>query len=252
MDHEKLLREIRIVACTVLVGILCARVATLPDFTHTTDAVNNSVNKLGVVLDKASSLEDSAGRFGHKLALDYDDPAHPYDGLYYNLQNDFYNSQQASKHLDDMVIAANNNLNGPEGVFSNVNVLLNTVDNTVKSLSTDLNKLTTSTSEVLLPLKASLSNVDVLTKELAEELKSGGNIDQTVTKLNSNLDSVNVLLSDPSVIAILQNSAEITEHLGSAANTVDIVMMPYRKKISQIHWLLNKIVDMIKVTVPIF
>ncbi len=244
-DFEKLLREVRIVVCTVFVGVLCAKIGTLPDLTIVTD-------KMGNVLDKASKLEDSAHTFGHKLALDYDDPNHPYDGLYYNLQNDFYNSQQASKHLDDMVLATNKNLNGPDGVFVNINALLKTADSTVKSITNDLDKLTTSTSEVLLPLRASLSNVDVLTKELAEELKSGGNIDQTVTKLNSNLDSVNVLLSDPNIALTIANGQSATASFASTAKTLDIVTLPYRKKVGQVKLILGKLLDAFKFTFKVW
>ncbi len=245
MDVEKLLREVRIVVCTFFVGVLCVVVVKLPDFSTTLDKSNTTIDKVNVLID-------SVHKAGHKVMMDYDDPDHPYDGLYYNLQNDFYNSQQASKHLDDMVLATNKNLNGPDGVFANVNVLLKTIDTTVKNLSTDLDKLTTSTSEVLLPLRASLSNVDVLTKELAEELKSGGNIDQTVTKLNSNLDSVNVLLSDPNIALTIANGQSATASFASTAQTLDIVTLPYRKKISQVKLILGKMLDAFKFTFKVW
>jgi len=250
MDTEKLFREIRIVAGVILIGVLAARIATLPDFSKTTTSLNTSVDKLGVVLDKASSLEDSAHKAGHKILLDYDDPDHPMDGLYYNLQNDFYNSQMTSKHLDDMVLATNENLNGKAGVFSKVGVLLDSVTTTVTSLGTDLNQLTTSTSETLVPLKASLENIDSLTKELSEEIAKGGDIAETVVKLNSNLDSFNTLLSDPNIAATIANGQATTASLASAMKTVDIVLLPYRKKVSQVRYVLDKLIGLVKVTIP--
>ncbi len=249
MDIEKLLREIRIVVCTVLVGVLCARVATLPDFSHTTDALNSSVNKRGIVLDKASVLEDSAHKFGHQVSMDYFDPDNPQDGFYRNMKDDFVNSSRASNNFNETILATNKNLNGPNGVFSNVNTLLVSVTTTVNSLSDDLNKLTTSTSDVLVPLKASLGNVDTLTKELSEELSKGGDIAQTVVKLNQGLDNVNILLSDPNVALTIANGQKASASLASSAETLNIVTLPYRKKVSQIKLALDKLFGVFKVTV---
>lgn len=245
MDSEKFLREIRIVVCTIFVGMLCARTATLPDLNITTDKAN-------LTIDKVNSLVDSTHRAGTKLMKDYDDPQHPYDGFYYNIQNDLYNSQTASKHLDEMVIATNTNLNGPDGVFRGVSVLLTTLDTSVKEITTHVNGVVGDVSDTLKPLKVALENVDKLTDELAAEVAKGGNIDQTVVKLNKALDDIDTLIADPNIAKTIANGESITGHLDSTAKTLDDVMLPYRKKVGQVRFLIGKIIDLIKVTIKVW
>ena len=244
MDYEKILRQIRIVVGIVLLGVVTFKITTLPD-------VDITLTKLNTTIEKANSLLDSTHKFGSSLAKDYFDPDDPQGGFYRHIQDDFASSTRASRHLDDMVIATNENLNGKAGVFSNINTLLASTDTTIKSLSNDLNTLTTSTSDVLVPLKESLGNIDTLTKELSEEIAKGGAIDTTIAALNSNLDSINTLLSDPNIALTIANGQEITKSFASTAKTIDIVLMPYRKRVNQVQLLLKELWGAVKFTFPL-
>lgn len=259
MDLEKLLREIRIGVCALFVGVLCVKVATLPDFTLTTSKINTTIDNANTTVAKVNSLLDGAHRFGKEVQLDYFDPEHPNDGLYYNIQDDLYNSSRSSQLLSSAVMDTAANINGGttsggkvvEGILPQTQTLVSTLNSTVSGLSDDFNRLTNSTTDTLVPLKATLTNINVLSSDLANEMATGGNIDSTLANLSKAVLDADTLIADPNVKQTIANGQDITKHLASSAETLDDVMMPWRKKVTQLKIILGKLAGMLKIVIPL-
>lgn len=130
-----------------------------------------------------------------------------------------------------------------------LNALLDDADLAMKSG----NQVLSSANETLKPLKATLDNIDRLTKIAADQLEAGSPLVQkTFGDLDRAIGDFATLLEDKNIQATLANVAGTSGHLNGAAESIDIAMRPWRERASMLKTILSKALGMVKFTVPFF
>lgn len=118
----------------------------------------------------------------------------------------------------------------------------------VAGMRADLDKLTGSADEALKPLAVDLARIGALTETLDGQVKSGGlAVNNVALELQAAIDDFDKLIADPNIGKIIANSADTSKHLAGAAETLDDVMLPFRKKANQIKAVILKLLGMVKI-----
>lgn len=131
---------------------------------------------------------------------------------------------------------------------------------TVRLLNADLQDLHELLAGLRPDLDALLKSTDATTKEAGRSLEQ-------VTLLISNLNSqitwgspeamkilkdAQAILENPNLQSVLGNLNNASASAASVVETVNLATLPLRRKVNQVKWLIEKIIGIIKVTIPAF
>jgi chromosome segregation ATPase len=123
------------------------------------------------------------------------------------------------------------------------------VDSLIADLRLDASKLTGDAA----PLKAALENVATLVDTLNQQIKDGApQVADTAKHLTKVLADVDTLLSDPKLAETLAHVEGTTKNLESTTKSVDIYLMALRKKYTLLKQIIDKSLNMVKFTIPLW
>lgn len=264
-DLEKHLREARIVACIALIGVLIYQFATLPNVAgrYVSDKVERVSARVSPVLDKVTSTitnvntaTNTAKDFVDEVSKDYYDPANDDQGLYWDIRNMIDRSSESSFATSRLITRLDNRLNGgadPEtgvfviGVLPAAASMLQALDATAAEARVSL----ISGEKALQPLQTALEHISRISAELEAELAKGGNVDLTFAELAKSVGDFDKLVDNEDIRKVLANTAATSKSLSGSAETLDIVMRPWRKKANQLKTILEKLAGMLKFVIPV-
>jgi hypothetical protein len=118
----------------------------------------------------------------------------------------------------------------------------------IKASEKDLTQVTTDSEDVLIPMAATMRNIQDATFELDQSVKDGGDVKVAMKKLEKTVDDFDQLLDNENIQKILASSADTSQHLAESAKSLDIAMAPWRKKANQLKEILLKVLGMVKLT----
>jgi ABC-type transporter Mla subunit MlaD len=122
----------------------------------------------------------------------------------------------------------------------------------VTSMQSDMGRLTDSTDAALKPLATTLERIAQLSATLDTEAKRGGiAVNNVALELQSALDDLDNLITDPSIQKILTNSTDTSKYLAESAESIDTALRPWRKKAGQLKMIVEKALGLIKLTFPL-
>lgn len=166
----------------------------------------------------------------------------------------------AVKHLDDFVVNLNANVNGGEdtegviqaGLIRDVHNTLGGVQGLISSTQKDVNALSGAGVAAVNKLNPVLDNLTTLTATLNQQIDSNGDqVKATMGALEKGIQDFDVLLTSDDLKAIFTNVNTTTYHLGESAKSVDYALQTLRKKMGLIKAALSKVINILKVTIPL-
>lgn len=257
-DFERHLREARIIMGIAFIGALTYQLFTLPDriAAYTASQVVTAHARAKPILDNIQGISTIGNSFIHELSNDYYDPKNDTQGFYWDIKNVTNRSSESSTATARLIARLDAQLNGGAdpltgltvaGAIPTASMLLASLNATVLAGKDSLAKLDRS----LEPLQTVLGHIAGLSAELEAEMVKGGNVDKTFASLSNAVSDFDVLIDSPSIQQILANTASTTKSLAGSADTLDIVMRPWRKKANQLKVILGKLAGMLKVVVPL-
>lgn len=257
-NFERHLREARIIFGIIFIGALTYQLFTLPDriADYTASQIDAASARVKPIIDNAQSATNTGSKFISELSNDYYDPKNHDQGFYWDLKNVTDRSSESSMATARLIARLDVQLNGGTdpltafpvaGVVPTATALLASLNITVLEGKDSLAKL----DESLNPLQGVLDHIAGLLAELERQMAKGGSVDAVFTSLTKAVDDFDVLVKDPSIQQTLANAASTSKSLSGSAETLDIVMRPWRKKASQLKIILGKLASMIKIVVPL-
>lgn len=115
----------------------------------------------------------------------------------------------------------------------------------IKDLTAGADVLLKSSDTSIQAAGAALVKLGVLEDELDQQVKAAA------PEAIKTLEAMHALFEDPALLGMLTNMDNGTHSLAEVANTFDIATRPLRKKASQIKWLIDKLIGLVKFTVPL-
>jgi Ser/Thr protein kinase RdoA (MazF antagonist) len=195
-----------------------------------------------------------------QIRKDYRDPKDPTKGLYWDIAASLTASTETSRITLESVQDVRAALVGGKdslgvaraGVFPTIELLVGDLRGVAQELKLDLRRLTDSTDETLQPLRTSLERIAVLIETLDGQAKTNGKqAEQTLTALARAIEDFDRLLRDPNIAQTLANVEGITAHGDSSMESIDIALQPWRKKASQLKFILGKLAGFFRVVLPL-
>jgi len=117
------------------------------------------------------------------------------------------------------------------------------VDALLKSADVDTKKV----GVLIDSLNREVGTIQTLTETLNTEVKNNSDhAAETFIQLNTAIGDLDVLINGDDVKGILASSNEGTKHLAESLKSIDIALMPLRKKLSLLKMILSKAVSVIK------
>jgi methyl-accepting chemotaxis protein len=224
------------IVLSLLLGVLAWQAAFLPSkvSNEVTLVKKDVLSRLDAVGDKLDVRDKQVGAL-----LEHADNYLNSDDVLANLET----TTVILKTVSDIVTRVDKQtLPQVETLFSNAGQLL-------KGIQADADKLTDDAT----PLKTALTNVATLLESLNQQVKEGGpQVAETAKRLQQVLADTDKLLADPKLTETLSNVDDTTKNISETTKSVDIYLRPLRAKFSLLKTAINKALDMVKFTVPVF
>jgi len=193
----------------------------------------------------------------HALVKDAKDSL---DDNYYDMKATMETVATTAKDADDLVHDLRAALTGGrdtegkvrEGLLTEASALVGDARGLTQSLTNDANDLTAETGAALAPLADSLRNLAALEADLDEQIKQGSpKAMATIDALTKAIGDTDKLIADPAVTRMLQDGATTGDHIAHSAESVDIALMPLRKKLSLLKQVVEKAAGLVKIVIPL-
>lgn len=117
----------------------------------------------------------------------------------------------------------------------------------------DINQLTASADSMLKSTDKTVQQAGNALVELAKlEAQLNKQIEAGAPEAQQTLASMNKILADPSLINTLHSIDTGAAHMSEVATTVDIATRGLRQKAGRVKWVIERLTNMLKFTVPLF
>lgn len=149
------------------------------------------------------------------------------------------NSAEASKRTVVVMDDAHALLGQAKRTMADLDAAIQDLDASVKAVSGGAGGTVAAAT-------AALDELTVLEKQLAAEMAAGS------PKVEATLDAMAKVANDPAIAAVLKNTEDATYHGAQVVETVDIATRGLRQKVGRVKWLIEKVLGMVKLTIPMF
>lgn len=142
------------------------------------------------------------------------------------------------------------------GLFPQTSLLLADAHSWMTQLQKDTHELMVegkavleSTNEDVKELKNELIKLGKLEDDLDQAVRDGSKEALAIAgKVETSIDHVNTLLSDPKIESSMAGLNKSAYHLGEIAETTDIATRGLRRKVGQVKWVINQLTNLLKAT----
>lgn len=167
------------------------------------------------------------------------------------------NSALASQATIDVAQSATELMAHANGAVVELQATLGDLHKAVADLSTDSHALLASSDSAVRGLS---SNAALVLDRLATlEVTLDKQINDGAPEAKRTLEAMTKLLEDPAITKLLEHADGIavnaergTTALANTAETIDIATRDLRQKAGRVKWVIERVLSMVKVTVPIF
>ncbi len=238
----------------VAVGLAGWKLRDAPDhLLATTKSIDSAA-------DQANSAFGEINALVAQIRKDYRDPNDNTKGLYWDIAASLTASTETSRVTLESVQDVRAALVGGKdslgvtraGVFPTIELLVGDLRGVAQELKQDLTRLTDSTDETLKSLRTALERISVLIETLDGQAKANGKAtEHTLIALAKAIEDFDRLLTDPAIAQTLANIEGFTGHGDNAMESIDIALQPWRKKASQLKFIVSKLAGFFRVVLPL-
>jgi hypothetical protein len=133
-----------------------------------------------------------------------------------------------------------------------LDALMGDAQTLTQSLTTDVNDLTARAGRALDPLADALKGITTLEATLDEQIEAGSpKVQLTLDALTKAIADTDKLIASDEIRQTLVHTAMTADHIEHSAESIDIALMPLRKKLTLLKAIAEKALGLVKFTFPL-